>query len=137
MTEAASTRPTFAEFAQFLAIGGAAAAVNLIARYVLNFAMSFEAAVIAAYLIGMAAGFAMFQVFVYRGASIFRPRRMVRFAWVNLFGATLAWAVSSVMARLLLPAIDWSWHPFELAHLTGVAAPAICSYFLNKYYTFA
>lgn len=137
MTEAATTRPNLTEFAQFLAIGGAAAAVNLIARYVLNLAMSFETAVIVAYLIGMAAGLVMFQMFIYRNRSILHPRRIVRFAWVNLFGATLAWAVSSVMARQFLPAVGWAWHPFEIAHLAGVAAPAISSYALNKYYTFA
>jgi putative flippase GtrA len=41
------------------------------------------------------------------------------------------------MARLVLPAIDWQYHPFEVAHLVGVAAPAISSYFLHKRYTFA
>lgn len=137
MTEAATTRPNLAEFSRFIAIGGAAAGVNLLARYLLNFAMPFEAAVVLAYLIGMVAGFAMFQVFIYRGASMLQPHRIVRFAWVNLFGATLAWTVSIVMARQILPIIGWTWHPFELAHLAGVAAPAICSYFLNKYYTFA
>ena len=137
MTEAAITRPNLAEFARFLVVGGAAAIVNLLARFLLNFAMPFEAAVITAYLIGMLAGFVMFQMFIYRGASILQPRRIVRFAWVNLFGATLAWAVSSAMARQFLPIIGWTWHPFEIAHLVGVAAPAISSYFLNKYYTFA
>ncbi len=39
--------------------------------------------------------------------------------------------------RLILPAIGWSWQPFEMAHLAGVAAPAISSYLLNKHYTFA
>ncbi|MFT3721999.1 MAG: GtrA family protein [Hyphomonadaceae bacterium] len=135
--EAATTRPSFAEFAQFIAIGAAAAGVNLVARYLLNFTMPFEAAVIIAYVVGMVAGFAMFQVFIYRGASILQSHRMVRFAWVNLFGATLAWTVSIVMARQLLPILGWTWHPLEIAHLAGVAAPALCSYFLNKYYTFA
>lgn len=137
MTEAATNRPNITEFAQFIAIGGAAAGVNLVARYLLNFAVPFEAAVLIAYLIGMVAGFAMFQILIYRGVSMMQPHRIVRFAWVNLFGATLAWAVSSVMAREFLPAIGWAWHPFEIAHLAGVAAPAISSYFLNKYYTFA
>ena len=62
---------------------------------------------------------------------------ILRFVWVNLFGAMLAWAVSSVMARHLLPALGWTFYPFEGAHLCGVAAPAITSYFLHKYYTFA
>jgi len=121
----------------FIAIGAAAALVNLSARYLLDFALPFEVAVVLAYVVGMVAGFALFQALMFRGRSMMQPRRMARFAWVNLFGVTLAWAVSSVMARQLLPAIGWEWRPFEVAHLAGVAAPAICSYFLNKYYTFA
>jgi putative flippase GtrA len=49
----------------------------------------------------------------------------------------LAWAVSTVMARIVLPATGWTWQPFEVAHFCGVATPAISSYFLHKYYTFA
>jgi putative flippase GtrA len=41
------------------------------------------------------------------------------------------------MARLILPGVGWTFHPFELAHLCGVAAPAISSYFLHRHYTFA
>jgi hypothetical protein len=41
------------------------------------------------------------------------------------------------LARLVLPAIGWDFHPFEAAHFVGVAAPAVSSYFLHKHYTFA
>lgn len=137
MVQATKSREAFLEFALFIAIGGAAAIVNLSARYLLDFALPFELAVILAYGVGMVAGFALFQMLMFRGRSMLQPQRMARFAWVNLFGVTLAWTVSSVMARQLLPAIGWEWRPFEVAHAAGVAAPAICSYFLNKYYTFA
>lgn len=137
LAQATTTRAAFVEFALFIAIGGAAALVNLSARYLLDFALPFEAAVVLAYGVGMVVGFVLFQTLMFHGRSIMQPQRMARFAWVNLFGVTLAWAVSSVMARQLLPAIGWVWWPFEVAHVAGVAAPAICSYFLNKYYTFA
>lgn len=137
LVQATKNREAFLEFALFIAIGGLAAIVNLSARYLLDFALPFEMAVILAYGVGMVAGFALFQVLIFRQRSMLQPRRMARFVWVNLFGVTLAWAVSSVMARQLLPAIGWEWRPFDVAHLAGVAAPAICSYFLNKYYTFA
>lgn len=137
LTDAAPARATFAEFAQYIAVGGVSAAVNLLARFLLDFALPFEVAVVLAYGVGMATGFALFQLVLFRGRSMMQRHRIVRFAWVNLFGVTLAWAVSSVMARQLLPAIGWDWRPFEIAHLAGVAAPAISSYFLNKYYTFA
>lgn len=125
------------EFARFIAIGGLAALVNLVARYLLDFVMPFEAAVVLAYLVGMVFAFFLFQKLIFATVDGIAPRRVIRFVQVNLIGAGLAWAVSSLMARLVLPVLGWTFHPFEVAHLVGVAAPAISSYFLHKHYTFA
>lgn len=130
------SRATIVEFARFLGVGGIAAAANLVSRYLLDFVMPFEVAVVLAYMVGMVVGFFLFQRMLFGGGAV-DARRIVRFVWVNIFGATLAWAVSSIMARHILPALGWTWHPFEIAHLCGVAAPAITSYFLHKHYTFA
>lgn len=132
-----ASRTGLAEFAHFLAIGGVSALANLSSRYLFDLALPFEIAVVLAYAVGMAIGFALFQLTMFQGQNVMQPRRMIRFVWVNLFGVTLAWAISSLMARLILPAIGWEWQPFEIAHLAGVAAPAISSYLLNKHYTFA
>lgn len=132
----AVSRASIVEFARFIGIGGIAALANLISRYFLDFILPFEVAVVLAYMVGMVVGFALFQRMLSRGSRV-EARRIVRFVWVNIFGATLAWAVSSLMARQILPLIGWTWHPFELAHLCGVAAPALASYFLHKHYTFA
>jgi putative flippase GtrA len=135
-TEAKPTAASFGEFARFIAIGGVAALANMVARYFLDFVMPFEVAVVIAYGVGMVVGFFLFRGTLFRGRAIDRAL-ILRFVWVNIFGATLAWAVSSVMARQLLPAIGWTLQPFEVAHFCGVAAPAITSYFLHKHYTFA
>lgn len=136
MTARQPLASSLVEFARFLAIGGVAALANLVARYFLDFVMPFEAAVVLAYGVGMIVGFIIFRKTLFRDATTDR-RMITRFIWVNLFGAALAWAVSSVMARQVLPAIGWTFRPFEVAHLCGVAAPAITSYFLHKHYTFA
>lgn len=137
MAQPTTNRATFVEFALYITIGGAAAAVNLSVRYLLDIPLPFEISVILAYGAGMLAGLLLFQKLMFRGRSILQPQRIRRFALVNLFGVALAWTVSGVIARQLLPAIGWGWQPFEVAHIAGVAAPAICSYFLNKHYTFA
>jgi len=125
------------EFARFIAIGGLAALVNLVSRYLLDFVMPFEAAVVLAYMVGMVFGFFLFQKLIFGGSGGHRSRRLIRFVQVNILGAALAWAISSLMARLILPALSWQYYPFEFAHLVGVGAPAISSYFLHKHYTFA
>ena len=134
--QAQSMSASLGEFARFIAVGGVAALANLVSRYFLDFVMPFEVAVVLAYGVGMVVGFFLFQSTLFRGRTIGRAL-ILRFVWVNIFGATLAWAVSSVMARQLLPAIGWTFHPFEVAHFCGVAAPAITSYFLHKHYTYA
>lgn len=130
------SRSAIVEFARFLSVGGVAAAANLVSRYFLDLVLPFEAAVVLAYMVGMVVGFFLFKNTLFKG-SVVDARRIMRFIWVNLFGATLAWAISSIMARHALPLVGWTWHPFEVAHLCGVAAPAITSYFLHKHYTFA
>jgi putative flippase GtrA len=136
VTQTATLAASLAEFGRFLGVGAIAALANLVARYFLDFAMPFEVAVVLAYMVGMAVGYFLFQRMLFGGSGV-DARRIRRFIWVNIFGATLAWAVSSVMARQVLPLIGWEWRPFEIAHFCGVAAPAISSYFLHKHYTFA
>lgn len=132
----AVSRASVVEFARFLGVGGIAALANLVSRYFLDFVLPFEVAVVLAYMVGMVVGFFLFQKMLFGGSGI-DARRVIRFTWVNIFGATLAWAVSTLMARQVLPVLGWTWHPFEIAHLCGVAAPAVTSYFLHKHYTFA
>lgn len=134
--QAQPTSASFGEFARFIAVGGVAALANLVSRYFLDMVMPFEVAVVLAYGVGMVVGFFLFRSTLFRDHTISRAL-VLRFVWVNFFGAVLAWAVSSVMARQLLPTLGWTFHPFEVAHFCGVAAPAITSYFLHKHYTFA
>lgn len=99
--------------------------------------MSFEAAVVLADMVGIVFAFFLFQKLLFGGTGGPRSRRVIPFVQMNLLGAGLAWAVSSLMARLALPAIGLDCHPFEVAHCVGVAAPAISNYFLHKRSAFA
>lgn len=138
MTEAASSpsRAGLLEFVRFVATGSIAAVTNLVVRYLLDFIMPFEAAVILAYIAGMVVAFLLFQKVIFGDPDTPLRRRLIRFTQVNLIGMALAWIISTTLARFLLPAVGWRFHPFEVAHLVGVAAPAFSSYFLHKFYTF-
>lgn len=125
------------EFALFLLLGGVAALTNLVVRYLLNLIMPFEVAVVLAYIAGMVVAFLLFGRVIFDGKEHALSRRIIRFTQVNVLGAGLAWSISVAMARFVLPAIGWGWHPLEIAHFVGVAAPAFTSYFLHKHYTFA
>jgi putative flippase GtrA len=136
MTTSAAKPMSFGQFLAFVATGSLAALTNLVARYFLDFAMPFELAVILAYIAGMAVAFVLFQRMIFGNPGTPLRRRLVRFSQVNLIGMALAWIVSTGMARIVLPAMDWTFHPFEVAHFLGVAAPTFSSYFLHRSYTY-
>lgn len=126
----------FGQFIAFVAMGSLAAVANLVSRYFLNFVMPFELAVALAYAVGMAVAFALFQRMIFGNPDTPLRRRLIRFTQVNLVGMALAWLVSTLMARLVLPSVGWSFRPLEVAHLIGVAAPTFSSYFLHRAYTY-
>jgi putative flippase GtrA len=125
------------EFLKFLVTGGLAALANLVSRYALNLLMPFEAAVVVAYLIGMTMAYVLARLFVFRvsGRSIASEFR--RFVIVNVVALAIVWLVSVGLARLLFPAVGFTWHVDDVAHLIGVLSTAVSSYFGHRLYTFA
>lgn len=122
---------------KFLVTGGIAAAVNLASRYVLNRVMTFEVAVVIAYLLGMTTAYVLARWFVFDASGRTVGDEFRRFAIVNLFALVLVWSISVGLARSAFPAIGFTWHADDIAHLIGVLAPAITSYFGHRWYTFA
>jgi putative flippase GtrA len=41
-----------------------------------------------------------------------------------------------LLADAIFPAIDFSWHPQDVAHVIGTCVPALSSYFGHRMYTF-
>lgn len=124
------------EFLKFLATGGVAALVNLASRYGLNRMMSFEAAVVIAYLIGMTTAYILARLFVFQASGRSVASEFRRFTLVNVVALAMVWLISVGLARLLFPAVGFTWHADDIAHLVGVLAPAITSYFGHRLYTF-
>lgn len=125
------------QFLKFLVTGGIAALVNLLSRYALNHVMSFEAAVVVAYLLGMATAYLLARRFVFDASGRPVASEVRRFVVVNLVALGFVWAISVGLARIVFPAIGMTWHADDIAHLIGVLAPAVTSYIGHRFYTFA
>ena len=136
MTASAANPVSLAQFFAFAATGSLAALTNLVSRYLLDFLMPFEVAVVLAYMAGMIVAFVLFQRVIFGNPGTPLRRRLIRFTQVNMIGMALAWTVSTALARIVLPALNWTFHPFEVAHFLGVAAPTLSSYFLHRSYTY-
>lgn len=125
-----------ARFVKFLATGGLAALVNLASRYALNILVPFEAAVAIAYLIGMGVAFVLARVFVFEASGRSLASEFYRFAVVNMVALAVVWIVSVGLARVVFPAVGFTWYGDDVAHLIGVLAPAVTSYLGHRHYTF-
>ena len=125
------------QFIRFLLTGGTAAGVNLASRYFINLFISFEMAVVVAYLIGMTTAYLLARQFVFETSGRSFSSEFYRFAFVNLFALIFVWGISVGLVRIVFPAMSFSWHADDIAHLIGVLAPAITSYFGHRLYTFS
>jgi putative flippase GtrA len=124
-------------FIRFLAVGGFAAVVNVTARYLLNFAMGYSAAIVVAYLIGMTTAFILSKRLVFERSSLGTRIELLRFALVNVAAIAQVWAVSIGLAEWLLPWMGIETYRYDIAHIIGVAVPAVTSYLGHKHYSFA
>ncbi len=125
------------QFLRFLSTGGFAALVNLVSRHELNRILSFEVAVVLAYLLGMIVAYVLARRFVFQGSGRSVVSEFKRFAIVNVFSFTLVWSISVGLAKYLFPAIGFVWRADDVAHFIGVLTPAVTSYFGHRAYTFS
>ncbi len=122
-------------FFLFLLTGGLSAAVNLGSRLALSLVLPYEIAVALAYLIGMVTAFTLFRAFVFEPGA-FWLSEFRRFAIVNAFAFCLVWITSIGLARVVFPALDFTWHAETVAHVIGVMTPVVSSYYGHKKYSF-
>ena len=124
------------QFVGFLLAGGAAAAVNFGSRILLNRWMDYSAAIIVAYLIGMATAFILARLFVFKQSTQGLHRSVGFFVLINVFAIFQTWLVSIILARHFLPALGVNRFVPEIAHGIGVMVPVFSSYLGHKRWSF-
>ena len=123
-------------FLLFVLVGMIAAAVNVLARYFINFAVSFELAIVLAFPIALSVAFVLNRSFVFKSEDKRVAGQYGRFLLVNLLMLCQVWVVSICLARYVFPAIGLTWHAELLAHIIGVGSPIVTSYFAHKHFSF-
>lgn len=124
------------DFFAFVLAGAFAALVNIATRVALNLVMPFEIAVVAAYFCGMTTAFLLNRKFVFSPSGRSVADEYARFFVVNLFALAQVFVISVGLARLLFPAIGFTWHAATVAHAIGVIVPVFSSYIGHKYFSF-
>lgn len=124
------------EFARFLVAGGLAALANALSRMAFSLALPLEAAVVLAYLVGMATAFLLMRSRVFPPGEGSVRRQAGRFAAVNALALLQTFVVTLLLARWLLPGMGLGSHVEDIAHVIGVAVPIVTSYLGHKHYSF-
>jgi len=123
------------QFVIFLMVGGFAAAVNVVSRYVLNIALSYQVSIVIAYIIAMITAYVLNRLLVFKVDGSVKGQ-LFRFTIVNIVALFFVWGTSMLFARIIFPGIGMTWYPDDIAHMIGVAVPAVSSYLGHKYFTF-
>lgn len=128
--------PELRRFILFFIAGGAAAAVNILTRIGINWFVPYEASIVLAYLCGMTVAYLLNKHFVFETSGRGMISEYLRFALVNLLAVAQVWIVSVGLARLIFPAIGYTWHSETVAHVIGVVIPVFTSYLGHRHFSF-
>lgn len=124
------------QFGRFLVAGGTAAAANYGSRFIFSLWLSYEWAIVLAFLVGLAIGFLLMRAYVFNAQNGALWPQVAKFLVVNLFALLQTLLVSVVVARWLLPVKEVAPHAEALGHLAGVLVPTVTSYFGHRLATF-
>jgi putative flippase GtrA len=84
----------------------------------------------------MITAFILARVFVFKPGKGGAHGQFLRFAMVNGLAFAQVWVVSVGLARVIFPAIGFSWCAETVAHIIGVLSPVVTSYVLHKRFSF-
>lgn len=120
----------------YLVSGGVAALANYGSRFLFSRWLPYEAAIVAAYGVGMITAFVLMRRFAFQAATRSTRSQLLGFCLVNFAAVLQTVAVSSLLARLVLPALGAPGDHEAISHAVGVAVPVLTSYFGHRYISF-
>jgi len=123
-------------FAAFVLVSGLAALVNLGAGIVFRQGFSFTLAAVLAFFCGLATAFVLNRLVVFPDSDRPVEQQAAWFVLVNLAGLAQTVLIGLLLARIVLPWLDWTWHPDTVAHAVGIAVPVVTSYLGHKHLSF-
>lgn len=124
------------QWLRFVVVGVFAAGVNIAARILFNAFVSFEAAVVLAYLVGLTVAFVLNRNYVFSESAGHLSAQYLKFTLVNALALAQVWLISVGLAKMVFPSIGFTWHSDTIAHVIGVASPIVTSFLAYKYFVF-
>lgn len=116
--------------------GGVAAGVNFGSRFLFSEWLFYEAAVVAAYLLGMVTAFVLMRRYAFRPTRQDTLRQVMAFVAINALAVLQTVLASAILVRVLPEALGPLSLREALAHGVGVVLPIFTSFFGHRYLTF-
>ena len=125
-----------AQFARYLLAGGLAALANYGSRFAFSRAVPFELAVVLAFGVGLCTGFLLMRYYAFQPSQQSTGSQLLAYLAVNALALVQTLAISSLLLRLVLPALGVQFQAQAIAHGAGVLVPVVTSYFGHRWLTF-
>jgi putative flippase GtrA len=124
------------QFIRFLFAGGIAAGANFGSRFLFSLWVNYEIAIVLAFFVGLLTGFLLMRKLVFNANGKALMPQIVNFVVVNMLALLQTLLISVALVRWLFPEWGIVEQPEAIAHLIGVLAPVVTSYFGHKFLTF-
>lgn len=124
------------QYLKFVGVGGFAAVVNFAARLLFSSFVSYPAAIVFAYIIGMCTAYTLCRVFVFSESQNSTAQQFGYFTLINFIGLIQTLVISVLLADYVFLGIHNVTLRETLAHTIGLSVPSITSYFGHKYISF-
>lgn len=128
--------PAARRFIRFVLAAGASVPVNIAARVVFSFWISYEWAIVLSHLVGMVTAYTLTRLFVFERSGRSAASELSRFAVVNLVSVAVTWLVSVTLLRHVFPALHFSHQPALVAHVIGLGFASISSFVGHSRFSF-
>jgi putative flippase GtrA len=123
------------QFILFLFVGTTSAFLNWLARFFLNFWLSFPLAVMIAYGIGLTCAFILNRLLVFKYVNRPMANQIRDFVLVNLAFFPVVVFSALIMNRILQLWV-FSFNTENIAHAMALAMPMIFTFLIYKFFTF-
>ncbi len=133
----ATAKTTIPQSVRFLFAGGLAAAVNWLVRFPFSLLLPYGAAVVAANVVGMTAGFVLYRTYVFWASDRTTMQQIRNFVGVNILTMAVTALVAVSLNDWLFPKIGFLPAREAVAHAFGIAAGALVSYLGHGALTFS
>ena len=123
-------------FLRFAVAAGLSVPVNLGSRVVFSWWMPYELALVVSHLCGMLTAYALTKAFVFAPSGRGVGEELARFGVVNVVSLAVTWAIAVALVRFVFPSLGFAREPELVAHVIGLAASAVTSFFGHRHFSF-